>query len=375
MSYPYIIQGSNITVVVNGKPSTLSEGQMGYDKLREAIKTKNWAVIPDLVSPTKVIAKFVSGHIQIVDGVMFHRGTEVHNSLARRIASMCQEGFDIDPMVKFFNKLQANPSRRACEEIYNFMEKCNLPITEDGNFLAYKKVRSDYMDCHSGTVLNAPYSKLTSAQLASLMSTTAVHGAKKEVTVDIVSGKVRVSMPRNMVDDVADNHCSVGLHFCSFEYLKSFSGDRIVVLEIDPSDVVSIPTDYNFAKGRTSSYLVVDEIAAEKHYDNVLETGKSVVETPRVPDGWTRMADGRVKAPDNFVAVAQVADRTWPFTLKKKANVEQTLATISDASLFDIGREVGVYLNGLTVAQKIERLLASRTFSELRNAMTRLNLM
>jgi hypothetical protein len=69
-----------------------------------------------------------------------------------------------------------------------------------------------------------------------------------------------VEMERNMVDDNRDNTCSAGLHFCSHSYLQSFSGDRTVIVKIDPADVVSIPSDYNNAKGRTCRYEVIGEV-------------------------------------------------------------------------------------------------------------------
>jgi len=72
-----------------------------------------------------------------------------------------------------------------------------------------------------------------------------------------------VTMPRNKVDDVRANTCSEGLHFCSLEYLPHFGslsrGDRTVIVKINPADVVSIPQDYNNAKGRTCRYQVVAE--------------------------------------------------------------------------------------------------------------------
>jgi hypothetical protein len=67
-------------------------------------------------------------------------------------------------------------------------------------------------------------------------------------------------MERNMVDDNRNNTCSSGLHFCSHSYLASFSGERTVIVKIDPADVVSIPSDYNDAKGRTCRYTVIGEV-------------------------------------------------------------------------------------------------------------------
>jgi hypothetical protein len=142
--------------------------------------------------------------------------------------AMLQEGFPIEPMVTFMENLMSNPSRQAVQELYGFLEKNNLPITPDGHFLAYKKVRDDYLDCHSGTMDNSV-------------------------------GKI-VEMERNEVDDNRNNTCSAGLHFCGHSYLAHFSGARTVIVKINPRDVVSIPSDYNDAKGRACRYEVVGEV-------------------------------------------------------------------------------------------------------------------
>jgi len=116
------------------------------------------------------------------------------------------------------------------DELYGFLEKNNLPITPDGHFLAYKKVRNDFLDIHSGTMDNSP-------------------------------GTV-VEMERFKVDDNKDQTCSTGLHFCGMSYLGHFGSgsDRTVIVKIDPADVVSIPSDYNGAKGRACRYEVIGEL-------------------------------------------------------------------------------------------------------------------
>jgi hypothetical protein len=71
-------------------------------------------------------------------------------------------------------------------------------------------------------------------------------------------------MERHEVDDNKDRTCSSGLHFCSKDYLNSFGGERVVIVKINPRDVVSIPSDYNDTKGRACRYEVVGEIDADK---------------------------------------------------------------------------------------------------------------
>jgi len=68
-------------------------------------------------------------------------------------------------------------------------------------------------------------------------------------------------MARNKVDDDKNIGCSYGFHAGTLEYATGFacSNDKLVLVEIDPADVVSIPTDCNFQKLRTCRYKVVAE--------------------------------------------------------------------------------------------------------------------
>lgn len=255
--YPYIIQGSNITVVIDNKPYTVNKSHIAFQKIVDAIKENNWETVKDIIEPKLVILNYGSGNISIQGDTLFWKGIELHNSLTTRIISMMQEGFPVEPMVKFMENLLENPSFRAINELYGFLEKNTLPITSDGFFLAYKRVNDSYLDVHSSSVLNKPAYAFTKEEHNMLPITA---GRKKEVTVNIVDGQTVIEMPRFMVNDDKNQTCSEGLHFCSQEYLNSFGGSRIVILKINPKDVVSIPTDYNNSKGRTSKYIVLGEL-------------------------------------------------------------------------------------------------------------------
>ena len=232
MSYPYMIQGSNIVVVIDNKPHTISKTHITYGKVLAAIKANDWDTVKEVIDPKQVVLEYGQGNVSVPGEKLMWKGVELHNSLSRRVIQMLQDGFPIEPMVAFMDNLYANPSYRAVNELYGFLEKNSLPITPDGCFLAYKKVRNDYLDVHSGTMDNSV-------------------------------GK-EVAMERNQVDDDKDRTCSSGLHFCSRDYLNHFGGDRIVIVKINPRDVVSIPSDYNDSKGRACKYEVVDEIDKDK---------------------------------------------------------------------------------------------------------------
>jgi len=230
MAHSYLIQGKNIVVVIDNRPYTITSTHIGYEKLKQAIKDNDWDTVKQVVDPAREILKYGQGHVAVQGSRVFYKDREMVGVITQRLIDMYQEGFPVEPLILFMENLMQNPSKRAVEELYTFLEKGNLPITPDGHFLAYKKVRQDFMDIHSGTMLNAP-------------------------------GQV-VEMARNEVDDDQNRTCSTGLHFCSKEYLNHFGGSdsRTVILKINPADVVSIPADYNATKGRACRYEVMGEL-------------------------------------------------------------------------------------------------------------------
>jgi hypothetical protein len=275
MAYPYIVQGSNITVVIGTTPHTISRSHITYNKVLEAIKANDWDTVGALVEPKQVVLNFGQGNVSIEGEKIFWKGREMHNALTKRMVAMIQEDFPVEPLIAFMENLMENPSKRAVNELYGFLEKNTLPITSDGCFLAYKKVRQDYLDCHSGTVLNKPAAYMTDEDTAALEEAV---GKNNEVAVEVVDGVTVVSMERNLVDDDQNRTCSTGLHFCSQDYLRSFGGERIVILKINPRDVVSIPNDYNDSKGRCARYEIVDEIDKDKADEAFAKTVQEAAE-------------------------------------------------------------------------------------------------
>ena len=71
-----------------------------------------------------------------------------------------------------------------------------------------------------------------------------------------------IEVARRCVDDNKDNHCSFGLHVGSYDYANGWAGEsgRLLVVEFDPQDAVSVPTDCDFQKLRVCKYKVVSDI-------------------------------------------------------------------------------------------------------------------
>ncbi len=221
-----------INAVTDNKSYTIPRDHQNYDKIKEAIKAQDSDALAALVNVAKKVENFTGNVVEVKDGVVHYKGAAIHNAVTDRILGLMREGFPFEPALKFLEKLLENPSRRAVNELYNFLEHRALPITEDGDFLAYKRVKEDWKDYHSGTFDNSV-------------------------------GKV-CEVPRNMVDDDFRNDCSYGLHAGSIEYVRGFnSGGHIVIVKINPKDAVSVPSDANCTKLRTCRYEVIGEYTGD----------------------------------------------------------------------------------------------------------------
>lgn len=229
--YPkFVLTTMAVTIMFSpdGDPVLIDKSHANFDMVVEAVKDGDWEYVEKNSSIKNAVQEYSNGLISFDGDQLMYAEFPVDNTLARYIIELFSQGEEPLPLIRFLENLMANPDPRAVSEIYDFIRACDLPITDDGHFLAYKKVRRDYKDCHSGTIDNSV-------------------GAKPK-------------MPRSMVDTDKHNTCSRGLHFCSKSYLNSFGGDRIMVVKINPADVVAIPADYNNAKGRAWTYEVVSEL-------------------------------------------------------------------------------------------------------------------
>ena len=221
------------TVIINNKAYQFDATHPEFTGLVETMKVGDADAFIELLEVGTVIENWSEGSFRFENGVLFYEDEQVHDVITDRIVEMLKGGFDYSPMLRFLERLYQNPSYRAINELYKFLQHKFLPITPDGYFLAYKAVRPDFMDKYSGTFDNS------------------------------VGKTVRVS--RRKVDDNCDVGCSYGLHVGAIDYVKSYgsAGDKVVICKVDPADVVSVPLDSNHQKVRCCGYDVVGEYAED----------------------------------------------------------------------------------------------------------------
>ena len=229
MKIPYILTEESLTVVVDGKAMTMQKDHPAWTQAIDALNKEEYDRLENLFDVSKAVEDYVDQEsgISVKEGTVYFQGEVIHNVVVDKILAFMRQGLPFKPLVRFLGKLMANPSRRAVNELYAFLEHKSMPITPDGNFVAYKGVTDDFKDFHTGKFDNSVGQTL--------------------------------SMIRNTVCDDANVGCSAGFHAGSHEYAKGYAsgGGNLMIVEIDPADVVSVPLDCDCQKLRTSSYKVV----------------------------------------------------------------------------------------------------------------------
>jgi hypothetical protein len=245
----FLVTLDNVTISRNGKTLIVGKQYADFQGIVDALKANDFDTAFELADRATALTKKSNGAFEVKNGVVFRNGLPIHNVVTERILEFQNQGLPFEPLVKFLENLLSNPSARAVNELYKFLENKNLPVTEDGCFLAYKAIQHDFLS-------------ITSGKTEVRVST------DNGKTWNTVTGKVPnnvgsiIEVDRNQVDDNAERTCSFGLHAGALEYVDSFGrqGGKKVVVKINPRDVVAVPIDFNAQKLRTARYEVLSEL-------------------------------------------------------------------------------------------------------------------
>jgi hypothetical protein len=203
--------------------------------------------------------------LQFVDDMLLYGNMQLTGVWVDKLMGFRAAGLDFDPVFKALQSLMANPTADARERFPIFAERNRFGFLPDGRIGAFKAVRDDFRDHHSGTFDNSP-------------------------------GKV-LEMPREHVDADPNRTCSNGLHLGALEYVKTYLShtSKIVFCAFWPKDVVAVPTDYDGTKMRVCRYEVLEEVDPA-FVEEFLGERTLVIEDPKV----TRFKNGYLKGWDLF---------------------------------------------------------------------------
>ncbi len=237
----------------------VDERGQDFDRVRELVSTIRVTVKETLAEAVSVVDGIEDGP-QAQPYRIVH-GDPVEEVLLATALRLTQENADLAPLGAFLKRLERNPSPASRSQLFGWLKAGGFTITREGLIVGYKSVRNDGLSAHAG---NEPV--------------TVVH---QDGTAETVTGHVpypvgaTVWMPRHLVDDDRNSACSVGLHVGTYSYAQNFSQQMLVVL-VDPADVVSVPVDHSAQKMRVCRLRVAALHDGEQIADAVIEAIRTV---------------------------------------------------------------------------------------------------
>lgn len=238
-----ILSTDHVTVGHGARVKTFDAGTKEYREAKKMLLSGNINTTP-FFEVEEAFAQAITspnGSVVITEHSVHINGVpvcgEINEMLVNRIVKTGQT-LENETLMKFLERLAENPNTSMFSRLPAFLSYNDIRIDAEGYVIAYKAVKEDYTDIHSGIFDNS---------------------------VGCVC-----EMPRENVDDNDEKTCSSGLHVAAYEYAANFSStrtSRLVRVRIDPKDFVSIPVDYRDQKARVCRYEVIGEIGRDEAPD------------------------------------------------------------------------------------------------------------
>lgn len=273
-TFSYIITGDRIHFLIDGydKKRTVEKTSPIYSKIIERLfSSENSNSGLPIEFTAEDLLEILDSEEEILEyeNVVFGKDAVKYNGVAlppvlgKKIERFRNENLLFKPIQNFLLRLNKNPSYQSINQLYDFLEAEELPITEDGYFIAYKGISDDGFSVHGN-----PNTKVTQGTV------------DDRGRIYNLNFGVAIEVERNQVDDDRNKGCSNGLHVGSYNYASGW-GHKTIKVKVDPADVVSVPTDCAFQKCRVSKYIPLDYVEDIIPYAGIDECGEHPLSRPK----------------------------------------------------------------------------------------------
>ena len=239
--------GSNITVFSGGQMFAATDQHPNWDAIVRGAMANDENVIElfDVGQTAQARFERLSDRVTVKNGTVYLDSEPVHNALTEQVVRFIRQGVeDFQPLINFFEKIESNPQDHSREQLFEWLNVHDFTILPNGNFVGYKGVavnNDEYFSISHGTAIS--------------------NGVEYTGAIPNPLGAI-VEMPRGEVQHDPSVGCHKGLHVGTWDYASSFARGAVLKVEVNPRDVVSVPTDCGFAKLRTCRYTVLEVIDA-----------------------------------------------------------------------------------------------------------------
>lgn len=223
MSVQYILSRGALSVFLAGRLHPVDDTNPNYEKILDGLRNRSLsedqvlALVNQRAAVETAVARLNFGAVTVGNDGVFHGGKLVAGYLTTRMLEILARGLDITPWGLFLDRIYHNPRPHSIEALSQWLLGVGMPITREGKLLAYKKVNDNYEAFYGDTIQHLPNTTIESER---------------------------------------------GLVFTSWQYLPLSLGNngRVMIVEIDAADIVSVPHGTHAAMGEAERFKVLAEI-------------------------------------------------------------------------------------------------------------------
>lgn len=254
MSRIYQTTPTSLAIIIDGVAYNITNANPMFEQIKRKVCDTSIpdSKLVDMLDQATALINFVDGEITYdrASGLAWAGDISLDGEWLALVQKYATAGRPAEPLAKFFKLLSRNPSQKSVSTLWPFMANANLGVDADGYIIAFKAVRNDWFSITGGD------------------NSKVIQGVvNKQGQIRNAPGDV-IKVQRNYVADDPDVACGPGIHAGSKEYAEIFgsikvacptTGNRMIVVRIDPADVVSVPKDCNAGKVRVAQYTVLEQ--------------------------------------------------------------------------------------------------------------------
>lgn len=135
--------GSQLTFVLANRTYSINKNDPFFLQAVAAYAKGDWDTVLSFVDRPQYLVKYSEGRVKVVDGAVLYDDQPIHGYVVDKILAFMEAALPIGPIVRFLDDLQNAKAEHVKEDLYKFLELNDLPLTDDGGFLAYKQVKAD----------------------------------------------------------------------------------------------------------------------------------------------------------------------------------------------------------------------------------------
>lgn len=221
--------GQSLTIYADGELRTLS----GRNPLIKMVLRELETAVPDeqkihalittpLLENVARAMRALSPLVSYGPGQIFFDNKPLDAIVIESItAGICAGKQTWEPIVRFLEKLAANPSEEVKHSLYRWLRDGRLTLLDDGRFVGYKGLTAESTSYHAGGAF--------------------VNGNWVDGQVPNQVGSL-IELHRHTVNDDPNEHCGYGLHIGTRQFAINFARGQLAgTVLVSPEDVVVVP--------------------------------------------------------------------------------------------------------------------------------------